>query len=125
MELFYITQELKMLKIIKPKIKKLVKGNIYKYNNKISFFQKGIKDIYLTEVILNRKKVDKLKSKDTLFFILKGKVDLLIKKNNKFLVKKIDSKNKNFYLIKKGVVFNFKNRLKEKAIIMSFLNEKY
>lgn len=116
------------MKIIKPKIKKLLLGNIYKYNTNISFFKNGIKDIYLTEVIFNRNKKDKLKTKDTLVFILKGKIDIIIKnknKNKKNFIKKLDSKSKNFYLIKKCKIFNFKNRFKEKAIIMSFLNEKY
>ena len=117
---------IEVMKIIKPKIKKLFLGNIYKYNSNISFFKKGIKDIYLTEVIFNRTKEDKLKSKDTLVFILNGKIDIIIKnKNKKVFIQKLDSKSKNFYLIKKSTIYNFKNRFKEKAIIMSFLNEKY
>ena len=44
------------MKIIKPKIKKLISGNIYKYNSNQSFFKNGIRDIYLTEVLKNRKK---------------------------------------------------------------------
>jgi hypothetical protein len=113
------------MKVIRPKIKKFVTGNIYKYNSNISFFKKGIRDIYLTDIIFNNKKVDKIKKKDTFIFVINGKIDLVIKKKNKLFIIKLNSKDRNFYLIQKGVLFTFKNNYKKNALIMSFLNEKY
>jgi hypothetical protein len=114
------------MKVIRPKIKKFITGNIYKYNSNNSFFKKGIRDIYLTDVIFNNDKVDKIKKKDTLLFVINGKIDLIIKKKkNKHSIIKLNSKDRNFYLIQKGVLFALKNNFKKNALIMSFLNEKY
>jgi hypothetical protein len=77
--------------LISPNNIFLKKGNIFKYNLKYSFFKNGIKDFYFSEINQNCFKGWKLKKKQTVLVVIKGKIKInfkkiILRKNQLFLI---------------------------------------
>ena len=114
------------LKLINPQKILLKKGNIFKYKLAESFFKKGIKDFYFSEINKNSFKGWKIKNKITVLIVVQGKILISYKtKESKIKNLFLNSQEKYIVLIKRNVPFKLINNTKIKAAVISFLNEKY
>ncbi len=115
-----------LIKIINSEKIFLNKGSIFKYNLNESFFKKGIKDFYFSEINKNSFKGWKIKNKITVLIVVKGKIKISFKKKGLRMKNLIfNSKDRQIVLIPKKVQFKLINNSKSKVTVISFLNEKY
>ena len=110
----------------KFEVKRNVNGNIYKILNKNSKFFKGFGELYITTINKGASKGWNFHKRITSnLFVIRGKVKVLMKKNDN-LVKKIISENSNETLtIKPKVWFKIVNLTDSKSKVINFANLKY
>ena len=118
---------LNKIKIVKIKKIRNSKGDIYKIVNRLSFFYRGIKEIYLSKVKKNEIKGWNLHKKNfCIIFINQGKIDFFFKKKYKDRPKKIRINYTDFklILIPPGYRFALKGLANNNSII-NFMDKIY
>lgn len=117
----------KNIKIIKIKKINNPKGNIYKIINELSFFFRGIREVYLSKIKKNQIKGWNLHKKNfCIIFINHGKIDFFFKKKykDKYKKKRIKDSDYKLILIPPGYRFAFKGLAKNNSII-NFMDKIY
>lgn len=108
------------------KVKKNLKGDVYKILNINSKIYKGFGELYMTTLNKNVSKGWNFHKKMTLnLFVVKGKVRFFLRKDNKLIKKTFSEDGNKILTVKPKVWFKIVNLINKKSKIMNFANLKH